>query len=1486
VNVAGTTYGADATFTTLAVAPTATSIAASSISGTTATLNGTINANNASTTVTFEYGLTTSYGTSVTAAQSPVTGTSVTPVSYALTGLTPNATYHYRVVGVNTEGTTNGGDMTFRTNDIAPNISYVTPQIYTVGTPIAALSPTNTGGAVVAISSPQVSTLAGSGVSGSADGLGTAASFNTPVFLASDASGNLYVSDLGNNMIRKITPAGGVSTLADVSAGFNEPAGIAVDPSGNVYVAENENHRIRKITPAGVVSTVAGSDNGEQGNDNGNGTAARFSAPVGLTLDAAGNLYVSDNGNKQIRKITPAGEVSTFAGSGISGSTDGNGTSASFKSPVGIVIDASSNLYVADSRSNLIRKISPTGDVTTFAGSGAEGSTNGNGTLASFNAPVGIAIDASGNLYIADSENNLIRKINHAGDVTTLAGNGSLGADNGAAETASFGQPYGVALDASGNLYVADSYNNLIRKITQSAYAISPALPAGLSLDGATGIISGTPTAASAATTYTVTVANNGGSSTTTISVAVKNLQTITFDALPTKTYGDATFDLAATSTSGLAVSYSSDNTAVARVSGITVIIVGAGTANITAAQAGDATNLAAANVTQQLTVSKKALTVTAVTETKTYDGTTASTAVPTVGTLASDDAINVAPTQVFDNINAGTNTLTASGLTIKRVVRDNAPVFDKASVETIYKVLNTGTDVTDNYDIGYVSATGTINKLAVTVTAVTDTKTYDGTTVSTAVPTVATLAVGDAIATAPTQAFDNAAVGTTHVLTVSGLIVKNDGVDVTSNYDISYVIAIGTINKLAVTVTAATDIKIYDGTTVSTAVPTVGTLATGDAISIAPTQAFDNAAVGTTHVLTASGLILKNDGADVTSNYDISYVSATGTINKLAVTVTAATDAKTYDGTTVSNVAPAVGVLVVGDEINAAPTQVFDNINAGTNALTASGLTIKKGSTDATGNYDISYTPTTGTINKLSVTVTAVADTKTYDGTSVSKVVPTVGTLATGDAINTTPTQAFDDATVGTTHVLTASGLTIKNGTTDATGNYDISYVSAAGTINKLSITVTAVADTKTYDGTSVSKVVPTVGTLATGDAINTTPTQAFDDATVGTTHVLTASGLTIKNGTTDVTGNYGISYATANGSITAKLLTIATPTVTLSKVSDGNTVAAVTAGTLSGVVAGDVGKVTVAASASYDNATIGTNKMITVTYSLVGSAAGNYGTPADVVVTGAEITSATITLEPLLNPTPSATNNDLVLSYNVVAGGPTQYKITFEAAALTVGMQNVSYTVLATTGADGKITISVPKGTRPGKYKGTLQMRNDSGVESTAYDFVLTVNIPTEYLAVKYNRVLVLDNSTKIFKSYQWYKDGVAIEGATKQFYRDPKGLVGTYSMQAIDIDGEIIYSFPKVLNIPITQKVTAYPSLVRANQTCTVEIADEAMELDLKGAELSVYSSQGIRVYHSTKVENLNAIQLPAMAGIYSGRITTADGQSFIFKVIVAN
>jgi len=319
-----------------------------------------------------------------------------------------------------------------------------------------------------------VSTFAGSGTAGFADGTGTAALFNTPSGVALDASGNVYVADRENNRIRKITPAGVVTTLAGsgtfgfadgagATAQFRTPNGVAVDASGNVYVADVNNHRIRKITPAGVVSTFAGS--GERGSANGTGTAAQFDYPRDVATDASGNVYVADIYCGLIRKITPAGVVSTLAGSGTSGFADGAGTAAQFNNPLGVAIDASGNVYVGDYSNHRIRKITPAGVVTTFAGSGTAGFANGTGTTAQFNNPVGITLDASGNVYVADGGNHRIRKITPAGVVTTFAGSGTAGFADGAGTTAQFSNPSGVALDASGNVYVADRTNHRIRKI-------------------------------------------------------------------------------------------------------------------------------------------------------------------------------------------------------------------------------------------------------------------------------------------------------------------------------------------------------------------------------------------------------------------------------------------------------------------------------------------------------------------------------------------------------------------------------------------------------------------------------------------------------------------------------------------------------------------------------------------------------------------------------------------------------------------------------------------------------------------------------------------------------------------------------------------------------------------------------------------------------------------------------------------------------------
>ena len=321
--------------------------------------------------------------------------------------------------------------------------------------------------------------------------------------LAVDASGNLYVAVTSDDTIRKVTPAGVVTTLAGTAgvtgssdgtgtaAQFNNPQGVATDAAGNVYVADTGNNAIRKITPTGVVTTLAGGPT--SGAADGVGPAAQFDGPTALATDAAGNIYVADTGNCTIRKITPGGVVTTLAGRPIEGAADGIGSAALFRYPQSIAVDSVGDIYVADTANDTIRKITPAGDVTTMAGkAGVPGSVDGTGSAARFDRPSGVALDATGTIYVADTENTTLRKISPSGAVTTLAGSAAVtGYADGVGAAARFESPQGLATDAQGNVYVADSGADTIRKITPAAVVTTLA-----GLPGVAGDQDGTGTAA------------------------------------------------------------------------------------------------------------------------------------------------------------------------------------------------------------------------------------------------------------------------------------------------------------------------------------------------------------------------------------------------------------------------------------------------------------------------------------------------------------------------------------------------------------------------------------------------------------------------------------------------------------------------------------------------------------------------------------------------------------------------------------------------------------------------------------------------------------------------------------------------------------------------------------------------------------------------------------------------------------------------------
>jgi uncharacterized repeat protein (TIGR01451 family) len=330
--------------------------------------------------------------------------------------------------------------------------------------------------------------VAGDGTSGFGGdgGPATSAQLNSPSGIAVDAGGNLLIVDSGNQRIRKVTPGGVISTLAGTgtsgfsgdggpaaSAQLNYPQGIVVDGSGNVLIADSGNYRIRKITPAGVISTIAGSGSWGFSGDNGPAISAQLAYPTGVAVDSAGALFIADQSNARIRKVATNGTITTVAGGGSFGPSNGDGglaTAARLSSPSGVAVDASGNLLIADRYNYRIRRVNLQGIISTVAGNGSYGSLGDGGlaVLAQLRSPRGISVDTSGNLFIADTDSHRIRKVTLAGIISTVAGNGThgFGGDGGPAVSALLDSPGGVALDSAGNLYIADTNNARIRQVT------------------------------------------------------------------------------------------------------------------------------------------------------------------------------------------------------------------------------------------------------------------------------------------------------------------------------------------------------------------------------------------------------------------------------------------------------------------------------------------------------------------------------------------------------------------------------------------------------------------------------------------------------------------------------------------------------------------------------------------------------------------------------------------------------------------------------------------------------------------------------------------------------------------------------------------------------------------------------------------------------------------------------------------------------------
>lgn len=332
-----------------------------------------------------------------------------------------------------------------------------------------------------------ISTVAGDGLGGyhGDGGPATSAELWAPLCVALDGNGNLYIADTNNNVVRKMTPGGTISTVAGsgasgysgdggpaTSATLNFPSGIALDGAGNVYIADTENNVIRKVTAAGTITTLAGTGKAGYSGDHGQATSAELNAPWGLTLDTAGDLYIADSSNNLIRRVAPTGTITSVAGTGKAGYSGDSGPaiSATLHTPSGVTLDTAGDLYIADMGNAVIRKVTAGGSITTVAGTGKAGYSGDNGpaTSAELAGPMGVAVDGSGNIYIAIQGNQAVRKVTPGGTISTVAGIGLLGysGNGGPATSARLWAPGGVTLDGSGGFYIADTLNNVIRRVS------------------------------------------------------------------------------------------------------------------------------------------------------------------------------------------------------------------------------------------------------------------------------------------------------------------------------------------------------------------------------------------------------------------------------------------------------------------------------------------------------------------------------------------------------------------------------------------------------------------------------------------------------------------------------------------------------------------------------------------------------------------------------------------------------------------------------------------------------------------------------------------------------------------------------------------------------------------------------------------------------------------------------------------------------------
>ncbi|MGA2351413.1 MAG: MBG domain-containing protein, partial [Terracidiphilus sp.] len=912
-----------------------------------------------------------------------------------------------------------------------------------------------------------INTLAGNGTSGYAGdgGLATGAPLSAPSGIAVDASGNLYIADSSNQRIRKVAASTGVITTVAgngvagysgdgglaTSAELYNPRAVAIDSSGNIYIVDISNNRVRKVTAStGIITTVAGNGTPGYSGDGALATGAELQGPYGVAVDAVGNIYIADTGNMRIRKVSiSTGYISTLAGNGTEAYLGDGGlaTSAELDAPLGIAVDSSGNIYIDEIASGRIRKITvSTGIISTVAGGGTSGSpcSAGLATSAELAGPEGIAVDGAGNIYIAQIGYSTVCKVTAStGAIAIVAGNGTAGysGDGGIATSAALSSPDAVAVDSSGNIYIADTSNQRIRAVGSTKLA-----------------------------------------------------QTISFTAPTTPvTYGVAPIALVATASSGLAVSYSI-TAGLCSVSGSSLTITGAGTCTVAANQAGNGSYGPATQVTQSVVVNKATLTVTAnasraygaanPTFTPSYSGfvngdtasvltgTPSLTTTATVSSAVGSYAITVAAGTLaatnysFSFVN-GTLTVGKAVLTVtanaSRAYGAANPTFtpsysgflngDTSTVLTGTPSLTTtatassplgtytitvaaGTLAATNYSFSFVNGTLTVGKAVLTVTA-NASRAY-GAANPTFTPSYSGFVNGDTSAvltgtpSLTTTATVSSAAGSYAITVAAGTLAA-------TNYSFSFVNGTLTVNKAVLTVTATNASRAY-GVANPAFVASYSGFLNGDTSAVLTgtpsltTTATASSAPGTYTITAAAGTL-------AATNYSFTFVNGSLTIGQTVLTVTANNASRIYG---VPN--PPLTVSYSGF------------INGDTSAVLsgAPSLTTTAGILSPIGTYSI--TPTIGTLSAANYTFTfingnlnvvknaivfpSLGNINTVVGTGTGSFAGDGG-LATSANVNYPMSVAVD--TYGNLYIVDYDNSRIRK-VTAATG--DISTVAGGGTV------------------------------------------------------------------------------------------------------------------------------------------------------------------------------------------------------------------------------------------------------------------------------------------------------------------------------------------------------------------------------------------------------------------------------------------------------